>query len=327
MSPRLGFLGVGWIGRNRLTAVAKSGVATVAAVADADPDAAATAAAEVDAPVVEPDALLNNSLALDGVVIATPSGFHAAQAVRALDAGSAVYCQKPLGRTAAECAEVVQAARRADRLLGVDLCYRHVAGVEAMREVIASGELGEIYAADLVFHNAYGPDKSWYTDPALSAGGCVIDLGIHLVDLALWLLDGPAVDRVTSRLFAGGRPAPPDGAQVEDYAVARLDLDGGATVTLGCSWFLHAGTPAVIAATFYGPAGSVALTNIDGSFYDFRAVRNTGTEQTALAEPPDDWGGRAIVRWAERLADGTGFDPAAGEFVRVAEVLDRVYQR
>jgi hypothetical protein len=56
-------------------------------------------------------------------------------------------------------------------------------------------------------------------------------------------------------------------------------------------------------------------------------VRITGTEQTALAEPPDDWGGRAIVRWAERLADGTGFDPAAGEFVRVAEVLDRVYQR
>jgi predicted dehydrogenase len=196
-----------------------------------------------------------------------------------------------------------------------------------MRDVIDSGELGEIYAADLVFHNAYGPDKSWYTDPALSAGGCVIDLGIHLVDLALWVLGAPDVVGVTSRLFAHGQPVPPDGSVVEDHAIARLDLRVGTAVSLSCSWFLHAGTSAVISATFYGSKGSVALANVDGSFYDFRAVRNVGTTRTVLAEPPDEWAGRAIVGWAQRLASDSGYDPAAERFVDVARVLDRVYGR
>src|SRR5205085_415527 len=125
-------------------------------------------------------------LDLDGLVIATPSASHAVQARAALERGIAVFCQKPLARTAAETASVVEAARAANRLLGVDLSYRHT---EAMRHIGAlarSGELGDIYAIDLVFHNAYGPDKAWFRDVKLSGGGCVIDLGTHLVDLALW---------------------------------------------------------------------------------------------------------------------------------------------
>jgi predicted dehydrogenase len=327
MRPRLGFLGVGWIGRNRLEAVAASGVAEIAGVADASADTAAAVAAAVGAPAVGPDALLDDGLGLDGLVIATPSAGHAEQSRQALASGLAVFCQKPLGRTAAECASVVATARAADRLLGVDLSYRHLAAVDRMREVIAEGALGELYAADLVFHNAYGPDKAWFLDPALSGGGCVVDLGIHLVDLALWLLDFPDVTGVTSRLFAKGRPLPADGSVVEDHAVARLDFATGATATLSCSWFLHAGTPAVIGATFYGSRGSVSMRNVDGSFYDFGASLDVGTSRTSLAEPPDEWGGRAIVRWAERLAGGQGFDPAAQELVDVARVLDRVYGR
>jgi predicted dehydrogenase len=327
MRPRLGFLGVGWIGRNRLEAVAASGVAEVCAVADAATDTATAVAAAVGAPVCPPQALLDGSLGLNGVVIATPSALHMQQTVQALESGLAVFCQKPLGRTAAECSASVQAARTADRLLGVDLSYRHLSAVARMREVIESGQLGEVYAADLVFHNAYGPDKPWYTDPAQAAGGCVLDLGIHLVDLVLWLLGWPAVEAVTSRLFAQGRPMPVDGSVVEDYGVTRLDLATGAAVTLACSWYLHAGTPAAIEATCYGSKGSVSLTNVAGSFYHFAASLNVGTTRTALAAPPDEWGGRAIVRWAEQLADGAGFDRAAEDLVTVAQVLDRVYGR
>jgi predicted dehydrogenase len=327
MSPRIGFLGVGWIGRNRLEAMAASGVAQVTAVADANAALADDVAAAAGAVAVPADQLLDGGLELDGVVIATPSADHAEQSRRALDAGLAVFCQKPLGRTAEECGAVVDAARRADRLLGVDLSYRHLTAVTRMRDVLESGALGDVYAADLVFHNAYGPDKPWYTDPALSAGGCVIDLGIHLVDLALWLLDAPEVLDVTSRLFARGRPLPADGSVVEDHGLARLDLATGAAVSIACSWFLHAGTPAVIGATVYGSKGSVAFSNVDGSFYDFVAVHNTGTNRTTLAEPPDEWGGRAIVRWAEQLADGARFDPAAADVVEVARVLDRIYRR
>lgn len=298
--PRLGFLGLGWVGRSRLDAIEAAGVAEIGAVADpALPDALDSL-----------EELLEQEL--DGIVIATPSALHAEQAIAALDRGLAVFCQKPLGLTAAEARAVVDAARAADRLLAVDLSYRFVDAFRAAHALVRSGDLGEILAADLAFHNAYGPDKAWFYDARLAGGGCVIDLGVHLVDLAVWMLD---LDPVEVRSRLRGRP-------VEQLATAELDH-----VRLACSWNLHAGRAAVIGATVYGADGAVSVRNVDGSFYDFRCERLQGTESHVLVEPPDEWPGRAAVDWARRLAAGAVFDPAAEEHVRVARILDRIYGR
>lgn len=325
--PSLGFLGVGWIGRHRMEAIARSGFGQVAAVADTSAEMIAAARETApDAQVADgADALLE--MGLDGIVIATPSAMHAEQSIRALQAGTAVFCQKPLGRTAGEVRRVVDAARAADRLLAVDLSYRFTAGMRAIRDRIARGELGKVYAVDLVFHNAYGPDKPWFYDPALSGGGCVMDLGVHLVDLALWALDFPGVENVTSRLFAGGEALGAGADCCEDYATARVDLAGGTAVDLACSWKVSAGQDAVIGASFYGTGGGAALKNVNGSFYDFAAEAYHGTSRETLATPPDEWGGRAAVDWARRLSEGARFDPAAERLVDVAAVLDRIYGR
>lgn len=328
--PSLGFVGVGWIGRNRLDALAQSRVATVAAIAD--PSGEARAALRSAYPDAAYGTTINDVLEayVDGVVIASPSALHGDQAMAALQRGFAVFCQKPLGRTATEVCAVVEAARRADRLLGVDMSYRHTAAMLALRERIRAGDIGDVYAAELVFHNAYGPDKEWFYDHARSGGGCVMDLGIHLVDLALWIMEG-SVDRVEAALFARGRrlepPAPASPAPVEDYAEARLELDGGRTVRLACSWNLHAGRDAVIEARFHGTEGGAIMRNLDGSFYDFCAELYRGTVTETLVEPPDAWGGRAAVAWARRLAEDRSYDSAAEELVTVAEVLDRIYRR
>jgi predicted dehydrogenase len=324
MKPRLGFLGLGWIGRHRLSALVESRVADVVALADPVPENLAAAAAVAPSRTVGSlEELL--SVGLDGVVIATPSALHAVHARIALRQGLAVFCQKPLARTEAETANVVSAARQADRLLGVDLSYRFVEGARRIRDLVRGGELGQIYAADLVFHNAYGPDKPWFYDPARSGGGCVIDLGIHLVDLALWTLEPAKVRQVTSHLFAQGRPLNNRTDVVEDFAVAELTLDSGAVVRLACSWNLPAGCDAVIQATFFGTAGGAALSNVEGSFYDFAADRLRGTARERLSSPPDEWGGRALVEWAQRLGQGAGFDPAVESVIGVAAVLDRIY--
>ena len=187
--PRLGFLGVGWIGANRLGALARSGLVEVSALADPVREVAEKAA--VHAPdairVGELEELLE--LDLDGIVIATPSAQHAEQSITALEQGLAVFCQKPLSRDRAEVSRVIDTARDYDRLLGVDLSYRFTHALQGIRSLVRSGELGEIFAVDLVFHNAYGPDKPWFYDPAQSGGGCLIDLGIHLLDAALWILE------------------------------------------------------------------------------------------------------------------------------------------
>jgi predicted dehydrogenase len=323
--PRLGFLGVGWIGRHRMEAMLATGAVEAAAVADPSAECAEQALAL--APGAEVADGLEGLLAagVDGVVIATPSAMHAEQSIRALEAGAAVFCQKPLGRNAAEARAVVEAARAADRLLAVDLSYRFTEAATRIRERVQAGGLGRVYAVDLVFHNAYGPDKPWFYDPALSGGGCVIDLGVHLVDLALWALDFPKVSGVSSHLLAGGETLRP--GAVEDYAVAGLELEDGASVRLACSWRLPAGRDAIISASFYGTGGGAALRNVGGSFYDFEAELYRGTAAETLASPPDEWGGRAAADWARRLAAGERFDPAAERLVEVAEVLDRIYGR
>jgi predicted dehydrogenase len=322
VKPRIGFLGTGWIGRHRMQAMLATGAIEAAAVCDPSAESAAEAAALAPSAkrVESLDAMLQ--LGLDGVVIATPSALHAGQSIRALETGVAVFCQKPLGRTAAEARAVVDAARAADRLLGIDLSYRYTEGMEQIACLIRSGALGKVFAADLVFHNAYGPDKPWFYDPAQSGGGCLMDLGIHLIDLALWVLDFPEISAADARFFTAGAALGP--GQVEDYAVAQFRA-GDAEVRLACSWRLHAGRDAVIEAAFYGTQGGAALRNVEGSFYDFVAERFTGTSTSYLSGPPDAWGGRAAAAWAEQLAGSRIFDPRAEQFIRSAEVLDRCY--
>ena len=324
--PRLGFLGVGWIGRHRLQAIERDGRADIVAIADPSRECRDAAMA------IAPDAAgcehLGQLLAqpLDGVVIATPSALHAEHCLAALARGLAVFCQKPLGRSAAETSAVVTAACAANCLLRVDLSYRHTAAIQQIREIVRGGGIGRVFAIDLVFHNAYGPEAAWFYDRAASGGGCVIDLGIHLVDLALWLLDFPAVEAVDSQLYAGGALLDPGARGVEDYAAVQLRLAGGAVVRLACSWRISAGRDAVIEAAWYGTDGAVAMTNVGGSFYDFAAERYRGTTAERLASPPDDWGGRAAVDWIEHLAGGAGFDAEAEHLVDVAEVLDDIYR-
>jgi predicted dehydrogenase len=325
--PRLGFLGVGWIGRHRMKSILETGAVEIAGIADA------SAAMAAEAGRLAPEAKLVGTLddlvdlEVDGVVIATPSAMHAEQSIRVLERGAAVFCQKPLGRTAAEVRAVVDAARAADRLIGVDLSYRFTTAMRLVRDLVRSGELGRIFAVDLVFHNAYGPDKPWFYDPTLSGGGCVMDLGVHLVDLALWTMDFLEVAGVRGSLFAGGEPLNSHPDRVEDYAVATIELETGAVVQLACSWRLHAGCDAMISAAFHGTHGGAALRNVNGSFYDFVAERYRGTGRETLASPPDEWGGRAAADWAVRLAAGERFDPEVEKLVDVARVLDRIYGR
>lgn len=325
--PRIGFLGTGWIGLHRLHAIMESGLGAVVAVADASADAVREAAAVAPGAQQAPsfEALLEQGL--DGLVIATPNALHAEQSLAALERGVAVFCQRPLARTAAETRAVIDAARAADRLLGVDLSYRYTEAMRVLRSVVQAGELGEVYAVDVVFHTAHGPDRSWARDPRLAGGGCVIDVGIQMVDLALWTLGFPRVTRVTSRLYARGEPITAVSDVVEDYATALLELDTGATIRLACSWNLPVGQDAIIEASFYGTEGGGSFRNVKGSIHDFTAELYRGTHRHTLATPPDDWGGRAAVEWVRRLGAGERYDPWVEGLTDVAAALDAVLGR
>lgn len=327
--PALGFLGLGWIGRNRMEVILNEGCASAICISEPDEENLRQALQKADGARLTKDMDdMVKDPQVDAVVIATPSALHAEQSIQALQHGKAVFCQKPLGRTAPEVTEVVEASRKANRLLGVDLSYRHTRAMKAIYPLISNGHLGDIFAVDLVFHNAYGPDKPWFYDIKQSGGGCVMDLGVHLIDLASWCLNFPEIDSVQSTLFFQGRKLDSFDEQAEDFASASMQTREGAVINLQCSWNLPAGRDAIIQANFYGTRGGASFRNINGSFYDFIAEKYEKTRTQLLSAPPDDWMGRAGVHWVRQLVSNPGFDAqSAREFIKTAEIIDMIYGR
>src|SRR5215210_1370071 len=309
--PRLGFVGLGWIGRNRLASVVEAGIAEIVAVHDAQAEAAA------EAQKLSPDVVLFSSFNellrhdLDGVVIATPNRFHAEQAIAAIENGIAVFCQKPLARNAFETRRIVEAARSADCLLGVDLSYSAIPAMQTITNLVENCAIGKVFAVDAKFYNGYGPDKPWFYDFSLSGGGCVLDLGSHLLDLALRPLRFPQIASVQSSLFSGGNLLQKGSHAVEDYGVATIETAGGTVIKLSCCWNLNVGREADIEIAFYGTRGGARLRNVNGSFYDFVGERFSGTHTEIVSGAQDSkwqWGGMATVEWVKRLASEEGFD-------------------
>lgn len=327
IKPKLAFLGTGWIGINRMKALLAKELCIPLGVCDISASnigmAKETAAGLMEYTSI--DEIVKGEP--DGIVIATPNALHYSQCMMALTNGIPVFCQKPLARTHQECREIVNAAQKADKLLGVDMSYRFTDGMQKIYNLIRNNDLGEVYSADLVFHNAYGPDKEWFYNPRLSGGGCVIDLGIHLVDLALWILDFPKVSKVTSALYSGGKLISIPAEICEDFASVQIETENGSTIRLTCSWNLPAGKDAEIKAAFYGTKAAAVFENINGSFYDFQAFLCHGTSRQVISSPPDDWGAEALVSWVNELSRSSSFNTEISNHLKVADIIDMIYGR
>lgn len=325
--PRVGFLGMGWIGVSRMEAIINRNCVQVISIADPDYNVHEKLRGKLPNAnfVTDMRRLLEQNL--DAVVIATPSALHCEQSIAALESGAAVFCQKPLGRNLDETSKIIKTAKKFNRLLGVDFSYRCTRSLQAVYDCVSSGQIGEVYAVNLIFHNAYGPDKPWFYDINQSGGGCLIDLGIHLIDLCLWILNCPQIINCSARLFAKAKPFDPAQNKVEDYVAAQLTTVAGTVINLACSWNLSAGCDAVIKAEFFGSDGSAKWQNVNGSFFNFKSLKMKGTSSQTLFDSPDDWFGKAAAEWSEKLALNSAYDPQIESAISVAKVIDMIYQR
>lgn len=322
--PRIGFVGLGWIGSLRLKAVASAGGAEVAALCDADERRLQDAAGRFPAARAYrgAGALLEDAseLGLDGAVLATPNALHAPQALRALEEGLALFVQKPLGLHRAEVEEVLARAGAADRLVEVDYCYREVQGARHLRRLVRAGELGEVFLVEACFHNAYGPDKAWCFEPEISGGGALLDLGVHLIDLTFWIFGTRRWEGLRSRVRGlDGRPG------IDQFVTAEMELDGGPRVRLGASWHAHTGRDCEFRYTVHGSAGGAELRNVGGSFYDFELGIRKGREERVRARDRRSWMDRRIVDWTRRLRGPARYDAAAETNLSVASLADAIY--
>lgn len=325
---RLGFVGAGWIGRHRMRALHERMPMEHAVVVDPD-DSACTEALAAGTHVARCGSL-DELLAreLHGVVIATPNMLHEEQCLRVIERGLPVFCQKPLAPTATQAERIVRAARARNVPLSIDWSYRHLDGVRRVQELIEAGSLGRITAIELTFHNAWGPGSPWFFDRRLAGGGCLIDLGVHLLDLALLFTGGRPLRCAGAHLAAGGRrwrrePSAP----VEDFVWANLMTECGIPIRVACSWNAPLGMPCRIGFELFGTEGGVQISNIDGSFFRFRTDQHSGVESRPIASDSGSWGVGALLHWASRVGRGEGFDPEAERAIEIAALAEEIYAR
>lgn len=206
----------------------------VAAVVDTYLDKARTIAERFDVPVaVRSLEELPKELEVDAVLVATPNDAHAAVVLEALERGMHVLCERPLGPTSEQTEQLIRAADRAGRQLMVALNQRYRLDVRAIQQFVASGELGDVFLVRSVWLTPVDrrPKRGWRLDPGSAGGGVLMDLGVQALDVALWLLGYPDVERVS----AGVRSEAP----VEDTAAAFLALAGGTMLQVEVSWELR----------------------------------------------------------------------------------------
>ena len=324
--PRLGFAGIGWIGMKRLQPLALAGWDGDLVIFDPDPSAVERALEAF--PKAKSAASFEELISsdIDAVVISTPSAMHARQVEESLYRDLPVFCQKPLGRNRQETARVVSLAKERNLLLGVDFSYRYTEGIQQIKSCLDREEIGKIYAVEAIFHNAYGPDKEWYYNPDQSGGGCLIDLGSHLIDLIFYLLGDIAPQVVYSNLLAKGERFIL-GEAVEDFAEAQLVAGDNISIRIACSWKHAVGKDAAIHLKVNGTQGGLEFQNVNGSFYEFRADRYTQNNRITLSSGPDNWEGKALCRWVEELKADDQFDPGCRELVENARLIDGIYSK
>ena len=272
MSMRLGIIGAGAIGKIHAKAAKEAGT-TVACVADLDIERAQDLAAKYEGctAAASIDELLADE-SIHAVVVGVPNKWHKDLAIQAMQAGKDVLLEKPMGLNAKECEQINAVATETKSILQIGLVYRSSAAAQAAKQVIDSGDLGNIYHAKAHLFRRRGVPGlgGWFTTKALSGGGPLIDLGVHIIDITSWLMDFPKPERVSGKVYSyfgkrmqdyvfedmwAGPPKLDGTCDVEDSAHAMIHFDNGCSLDLQVSWAINMPTPNMASAETIGIFG------------------------------------------------------------------------
>ncbi|MFC4769972.1 Gfo/Idh/MocA family protein [Effusibacillus consociatus] len=344
---RIGLIGAGGIARYRhLPCCAAIADVEVVAVFDAVEETARQAAAKFNIPTVFDDyRQMLEQKDIAAVLITTPNVYHAPIAIDAMQAGKHVLCEKPMASTLQAAEEMVRVQKETGRTLMIALNNRFRPDSHWMKNLIAEGAVGPIYHGKTGWMRRAGIPGwgGWFTTRELSGGGPLIDVGVHMLDLALWLMGNPepvAVSGVTYRKF-GDRPdrqirtwnvANPQGVfDVEDMASAFVRCTDGSTLTLDVSWAANIEKERRF-LQLLGETGGLECENDRVMYYGERGGQlvgmlpqfSWGTDEQASLERD---GGLPMIReFARAIRSGTTPLCSGEEGLRISRILDALYR-
>lgn len=319
---RIGFIGLGGIGHGSLKICLEDDLFTPVAGADTSPEMLARASEMLPCDALFADYReMIKQVPMDCVFIATPNVYHAPAAITAMQAGLHVCSEKPMTDSLASAKKVLAVARETKRLFMVAQNQRFRADTQWLKGRIEEGLLGDVYAVHTrwVRRHSLTGDR-WFRYKKLSGGGPLIDLGVHVMDLAMWLIGFPAPLRVSGswgQYFCVG--------DTEDWAYATVRLEGGAIMTCEVAEeaFLESekiqveirGTKAGVMID--GHTGTTIFTKSHGAAADEKPILDA------------DWMGsrrRELQHFGEGVISGKSTIIPPEQSVQIMAIIDGIYR-
>ncbi len=254
----------------------------------------------------------------DAVLVCSPTSEHETGVLAALEHGAHVMCERPFVTQADTARGLIDAATKAGRELMVANNLRYRFDLRAIKHFVANGEAGDVVhiRSNWLNRRSRRPRRGWRRDPARSGGGALMDLGAQALDVLLWVLDYPAVERLSARLHGEG--------EVETSAVVHLALEGGTSASIEVTWEL----------IDEKDRHTVAVLGTRGSAYSFPLQLLTETESGVMdVTPPIDRPPSELYtdsyrqEWGDFLRFVRGEKPLGSQEdqVRLLEVLEACY--
>jgi UDP-N-acetyl-2-amino-2-deoxyglucuronate dehydrogenase len=263
----------------------------------------------------------------DAVCVFTPNYLHCGYTLKALAAGAHVLCEKPMAPLAADAHRMVDAAGHAGRVLMVAMQRRYGGLETAIKRAVSSGAIGTPhFVRARLSHGGpetWAPGQTWFTKAAESGGGATLDLGVHITDLAIWLMG--EIESVSGRVATLGKKI-----EVEDTGVMLLSFRSGALGVIEASW---SSLPGLSAMEIYGAEGrvmvgyprlDVAIQRADGT-----SAPGFSREEILAGFDPRDLLApfRALAQnFADAIAGRAAPSPDGGDGLRAIEVIEACYR-
>lgn len=173
---------------------------------------------------------------LDGIFICTPNNFHFPMALASIDKGIPTLVEKPVALNADQAQRLYEKCKHKNTVLVVGMNYRFRDDAMILKEFLVNGEIGNTFYVKTGWLRHWSRPKmqNWLTDSKIAGGGVLMDMGIQLLDLSLWLLGAPKVKNVRAynyNLFMEG--------DVEDSALAVIETEKDEAITIEVSWRMH----------------------------------------------------------------------------------------
>jgi predicted dehydrogenase len=320
------------MGRGHAKAAAQDPRADLVALCDINADRLGPVCAELGAEGFDDHKKMLKAVKPDIVSVSLPNILHKPVTIDALKAGANVICEKPMAMNTREAEQMLKVSRQVKRKLMINLSYRFTGEAQALKKVVDAGTVGDIYFARTTWHRTRGIPGfgGWFSTKKLSGGGPMIDLGVHRIDLAMWLMGHPRPVTISAATYdhIGKRLAKEQNKtfDVEDLGVAFIRFENGATMQLEISWAINCERRDEMATWLYGKKAGLCHRNTEG--YNFEAMvcgewngQYVTSKLTHIPKPQN-----SMNHFIDVIVNGAKPIVTAEEGVNVMRMLDGVYK-